>query len=717
MKNEILEIINNPDYQPLTFEDFFSLLELSTLEEGELLKKTLNELVEESVLFLSKKKTRYILPKELGYYKGKILIKNPNYGFIVSDDFKTDLYVSKYDFFGAYDKDEVLFKINKESSKRNKRKDEAVVIKILKRNIETLVGSVKKDKKREMYYLMTDNTDINVKVKINKLNGAKVDDIVSLKITNYNYDYLEGEVKVVIGSSKDIGIDILSLAVEYGFNIKFNDATMYEVNHIDSNIDSEVKRRRNSFDKVIYTIDGDDSKDLDDAISIKKLDNDRYFLGVYIADVSYYVKEGSALDREAYDRGTSLYLADRVIPMLPVRLSNDLCSLNPNEEKLAIACEMIVSNQGKVEEAELFETVIKTKKRLTYNKCNEVLETKDCISDKEYLDVLPDLELMSALATILQNKNSKRGALDFDVPEGKIIVDEEGKAIDAKLIKRGVSERIIEAFMILANETVAETIERMDLPFIYRVHDKPDPMKLQDLKIMAGYLGYSLRAGYATEIQKFLESIKEEDDFLKTFVLRLMSKAVYSEENIGHFGLGSEAYTHFTSPIRRYPDLIVHRLIRKYIFNGDINVSEFSALTSKISDIAIQSSKKERASIQCEYDVEDMKKAEYMNQFLGKTFEGKISSITSFGMFVTLPNTVEGLVRLRDMTDDYYIFNPTLYTLVGEKTRRKYRIGDDVLVKLVKSDKKVREIDFKLVYNIDRQEKEYGKFQKNNRKK
>lgn len=715
MKNEILEIINNPDYQPLTFEDFFSLLELQNLSDGELLKKTLNELVEENVLFLSKKKTRYILPKDLGYYKGKISIKNPNYGFIISDDFENDLYVSKHDFLGAYDKDIVLFKINKKSFRKGKSKDEASVVKILKRSIETLVGSIKKDKKRDSYYLETDNKDINVKVKVNNLNGSKVDDIVSLKITNYNYDYLEGDVNVVIGSSKDIGVDILSLAVEYGFSIKFNDNTIYEVNHIDSDISKEVKRRRNSFDKVIYTIDGDDSKDLDDAVSIKKLDNGNYFLGVYIADVSYYVKEDSYLDKEAYSRGTSLYLADRVIPMLPVRLSNDLCSLNPNEEKLAQGLEMIVDSQGKVIESEIFETVIKTKKRLTYNKCNEVLETKDCKSDKEYLDVLPDLEIMNELALILQQKNTKRGALDFDVPEGKIIVDEEGKAIDVKLIKRGVSERIIESFMILANETVAETIERMDLPFIYRVHDKPDPIKFQDLKVLSQALGYSLRAGYSTEIQKFLTSIKEEDDFLKTLVLRLMSKAIYSEENIGHFGLGSMSYTHFTSPIRRYPDLVVHRLIRKYIFNGDINESEFNALTNKISDIAIQSSKKERASIQCEYDVEDMKKAEYMSNFIGQTFEGKISSITNFGMFVTLPNTVEGLVRLKDMTDDYYMFNPTLYTLIGEKTRRKYRIGDSVLVKLTKSDKKVREIDFKLVYNKDKQEKEHGKFKKNNR--
>lgn len=715
MKNEILEIINEDNYQPLTFEDFFTLLELSTLEEGETLKKTLNELLNESLLFLNKKKTRYILPKELGYYKGKILIKNPNFGFIVSDDFKFDLYVSKFNFNEAMDKDEVLFKVNKYIHKKTdgKSKDEASVIKILKRNIETLVGTVKQ--KKNSYYLESDREDIDKKIKITDLNGASVDDIVSVKITNYKYDFLEAKVLVKVGSKKDIGMDILTLAVEHGFDIKFSDKSLWEVNNIESDITDEVNRRRNSFDKIIYTIDGDDSKDLDDAISIKKLDNGNYFLGVYIADVSYYVKEGSPLDKDAYSRGTSLYLADRVIPMLPTKLSNDLCSLNPNEEKLAIACEMEVDINGKVVSSDLFETVIKTTKRLTYNKCNEVLETKNCESDKEYLEVLPHLELMKELSEILENKNSKRGTLDFDVPEGKIIVNDKGEAIDVKLVERGISEKIIEVFMILANETVASTFENLDLPFIYRIHDKPDVMKLQELKVMAGYLGYSLRGNYATEIQKFLSSIKEEDAFLKTFVLRLMSKAIYSEENIGHFGLASDAYTHFTSPIRRYPDLIVHRLIRKYIFNGDINANEFRLLTSKIEDIASHSSKKERTAIQCEYDVDDMKKAEYMEKFVGKTFEGKISSITNFGMFITLPNTIEGLVRLKDMSDDYYIFNPTLYILKGERTNKRYRIGDDVLVKVVRSDKKMREIDFKLVYNRGDKDERYGK--ENSRKK
>ena len=404
MKNELLTIINSKEYQPLTFEEFFTKLELSTLEEGEILKNTLNELLESGVVFLNKKKTRYILPKDLGYYRGRILIKNPNFGFIVSEDFKLDLYVSKYNFNEAMDRDEVLFKVNKYIHKKNdgKSKDEATIIKILKRNIETLVGTVKQ--RKNSYYLDYDRDDIDKKIKITDLNGASVDDIVSVKITNYQYDYLDAKVLVKVGSKKDIGMDILTLAVEHGFDIKFSDSALYEVNNIESDITLESNRRRNSFDKIIYTIDGDDSKDLDDAISIKKLKNGNYFLGVYIADVSYYVKEGTYIDKDAYSRGTSLYLADRVIPMLPTKLSNDLCSLNPNEEKLAIACEMEIDCDGKIISSELFETVIKTTKRLTYNKCNEVLETKNCVSDNEYLEVLPHLEIMKELADILETK-------------------------------------------------------------------------------------------------------------------------------------------------------------------------------------------------------------------------------------------------------------------------------------------------------------------------
>lgn len=704
IKSEILDMIIKPKYTPLTFEEFKEVLDASDDE----LTIALEELMDESYLFLNKKKDRFLNRHLMGYSEGTISIKNQNFGFIVSNEFPYDLYVSKNKMLDAFDKDIVLFKAYKGYKSKDGRSDEAEVIKVLKHDFVTLVGKVYQNKNK--YYLENDKC----KCLITELNGAKVDDIVNVKVLTYSNTLLTSSVISVIGSAKDIGIDILATAVKYGFNTKFGDDVLYEVKNISRDLDDEIKKRRLSLDKVIYTIDGDDSKDLDDAVCVKRLDNGNYFLGVYIADVSYYVLEGSKTDQEALSRGTSLYLIDTVIPMLPVRLSNDLCSLNPSEEKLTIACEMELDNKGSVISSDIFETVIKTKKRLTYSKCNELLEY-GASSDASYNDLYDDLNLMSELSDILTEKFHKRGFIDFDIPKGKIVVDEKGKVIDVERIERGRSERIIENFMILANETVASTIEALDLPFIYRIHDKPDIIKLHDLKVVAGYMGYSLKADYANEVQKFLESIDEDDEFLKKLTLRAMPKAIYSEENIGHFGLASSAYTHFTSPIRRYPDLLVHRLLRKYLFKNEIDATEFRELNKKISAIAVQSSKKERDAVNAEYYIEDKKKCEYMENFVGSEFSGKINSITTFGLFITLDNTIEGLVRIKDMKDDYYIFNEHLYILKGERTGRKFRVGDSVKVKVEDVNKELNEIDFSLVYNSNRSGNRHGK--ENHRKK
>lgn len=706
IKKELLEIINKPKYEPLTFLELFSALNLSSdyLDE---VREVLEELEKESFVFLNKKKTRYLNINQMGLHLGKFSSKSPNYGFIISEDFHYDLYVSKENQLDALDKDEVLFKVNKDYTRSAKNHDEATIYKVVKRNISSLVGKVYQ--KKNSYYL--ENDDYNLM--IGNLNGAKIDDIVNVKITKYDSKMLFGDVISVIGSKKTMGIEILMEAVKHGFDVKFSDSALNEAKSIERKLDEEIKRRRLSFDKTIYTIDGDDSKDLDDAISCKRLENGNYFLGVYIADVSFYVNEGSPLDRDAYSRSTSLYLVDYVIPMLPERLSNDLCSLNPDEEKLAIACEMEIDNKGNLVTSDIFETVIKTKKRLTYSKCNELLEKGTC-HDESYNPLYNDLVLFKELSDIIGEKFTKRGSLDFDIPEGKIIVDEKGKVTDVVRVERGESEKIIENFMIMTNETVASIVFAMDLPFIYRVHDKPDIVKLHDLRVVAGYMGYSLRGEYASEVQRFLSSIDPSDEFLKTLALRMMPKAIYSSENIGHFGLASSCYTHFTSPIRRYPDLVVHRLLRKYLMNGDINVDEFSDLTSKLDKICEQTSKKERDSIQCEYDVNDMKKCEYMQNFIGTEFMGKITSITNFGMFVGLENTVEGLVRIKEMTDDYYIFDQNLYMLKGERTNRKFRVGDIVKVKVNEINKQLNEIDFVLVYN-SRSGKKNGK--ENHRKK
>ncbi len=698
MKEKILTIINDKNYQPLTTIELGKLLKLESESELATLQIELDQLVVHDEILMNKKKTRYLNLASAGLYRGIIIIKNENYGFIKSEDFTFDFYVSKYDFLKAMDRDEVLFSVIK-TNKASKSNSEARVVKILNRSLKYVVGELKS--KKDRYFLELEDSTINKRIVINQIGKAKPSDIVRATITKYELEYCEADVLDVVGNKSDIGIDITQIAIQRGFNLQFPDEVLYQASHLEDDTIQEMTKRRDLRNKLIVTIDGLDAKDLDDAVSIEVLTNGNYLLGVYIADVSHFVREGSFIDKEAYQRGTSVYLVDRVIPMLPVRLSNDLCSLNPNQDKLVIGCEMEINQEGKVLTSDIFPGVIRTIKRLNYTDCNKLLE-KGVDEVPDYEVVQPSLVKMQELADILTAKRRKRGSLDFDVPEGKIIVDERGIPINLVVRERGISERIIEEFMIVANETVSEVINQMDLPFIYRIHDKPDILKLNDLKTTANYLGYQLRGTHVSELQKFLDNIDDKDAFLKTVVLRMMAKAIYSEENIGHFGLASTCYTHFTSPIRRYPDLIVHRLLRKYIFNGDIDTNEFIALNNKIADIALQSSQRERSAADCEFAVLDMKKAEYMSYFIGQTFTGTISTITNFGMFISLDNTAEGLIRLKDMSDDYYTFNQTNHVLVGERTNKKYRVGDRVQVKLINADKKTSEIDFKISYNKDR---------------
>ena len=709
-KNEILEIISKPNYTPLTIQEFLKVLKLND-SNLDILQKSLDDLIDSSDLFLNKKKDRYLSRGYLDYHVGTISIRNPHFGFIASSDFHYDFYIEKADFNDAFDNDEVLFSLVDGGKKKLNHQSEAKVLKVLKRKLEIVVGKVYQ--RKNDFLLDTKNFYKNdIYLKINNLNGAKIDDLVNVKITKYAYQNLSGDVISVIGSSKSIGSDILAIANKYGFQTSFDISVERDSSLLSWDKEKESKRRKPT-GEAIYTIDGDDSKDLDDAISVSRLSNGNYFLGVYIADVSYFVSEGSLIDKEAYSRSTSLYLCDTVIPMLPFKLSNDLCSLNPREEKLAIACEMEIDNKGKVLESSIFETIIKTKKRLTYSNCNKVLAGEAV--DSEYDALKDELSLMLELSNIIKSSFDKRGMIDFDIPEAKIVLDDFGEVKDVIKRERGLSEAIIENFMICANETVASFIESLDLPFIYRIHENPDPIKLFELKTMAQVLGYSIRTMHPSEVKRFLSMVKEEDEFLKLITLRLMPKAIYSAENIGHFGLGSSSYTHFTSPIRRYPDLLVHRLLRKYLFKHEIDEKEFSYLNDKIEEIANHSSKKERASIQCEYEVNDMKMCSYMSHFIGEKYIGHINSITNFGMFITLDNTIEGMIRIKDMKDDYYIYDSNLFMLRGERTNRKFRIGDLVKVKLESVNLKDNEINFSLVYNNSSSGKKHGK--ENHRKK
>ena len=515
------------------------------------------------------------------------------------------------------------------------------------------------------------------------------------KIDNINY---KGAIVKILGHVDDPGVDILSIAAKYEIEDEFSKEVEEELKNIpDHVLESEYEGRPDLRNEMIFTIDGDDTKDIDDAISIEKLDNGNYKLGVHIADVSYYVKENSPLDEEAYKRGTSVYLANTVIPMLPHQLSNGICSLNPNVDRLAVSCVMEIDSNGEVVEYDIFESVINSKIQMTYKKVNAILENN--VVAEGYEPYVDSLNLMSELAWILRDNKVRKGYIDFDIDEAKIITDEKGEAIDVKLRERGTGEKLIEDFMIAANETVARHITYMEYPFIYRVHGEPNEEKINNFLRFVSILGHSvhkMKKITPKAMQELLNELKDVKEYhiLSPLLLRSMQKAVYDKTNIGHFGLASKCYTHFTSPIRRYPDTTVHRLLRTYLFNKNINVDTINYWDQKLASLAVHTSERERASIECEREVDDMKMAEYMEKHIGEEFDGVVSSVMSFGMFIELPNKVEGLVRIDDLTDDYYRYDESTFALVGNNNKRGYRLGDEVKVVVKAASKINHTVDF-----------------------
>ena len=507
-----------------------------------------------------------------------------------------------------------------------------------------------------------------------------------------------GKVIKIIGHKNDPGVDIISIALRHGIEIDFSDDVLRELESIPSVVSEEEKKGRTDLtSEMIFTIDGDDTKDIDDAISIKK-NNDNYVLGVHIADVSHYVKMGSALYNAAFTRGTSSYLADTVIPMIPHKLSNGICSLNPEVERLSISCVMTINPKGRIIDYDIFPSVIKSRKQMTYKNVNKILE-EDIIPEgyEEYVDTL---KLMAELAKILRAEKTARGYIDFGIDEAKIVQDENGKAIDVVKRERGIGENLIEDFMIAANETVATHVSNMDLPFIYRVHDVPNSEKIEDFKNLVKQMGYKINTNLSKitplTMQSILNELRDKKEFsiLSDVLLRSMKKAIYSTNNIGHFGLASANYTHFTSPIRRFPDLTVHRLLRTYLFENRIDMETINYNSKYLIDVATNSSETEVAATEAERDVLDMKMAEYMEDHIGEEYDGIISGVTNFGMFVKLDNLVEGLVHISTL-DDYYEYIPEILSLVSENKR--YRLGDSVRIVVAGASKDSSTIDFELV--------------------
>ncbi len=710
IKNEILDYLKERKSPSLEKKEFIHQIHLY-LREKNLSYSTqeIEEIVHQMIAsyLLHESRNHHIdLLSRAGLFIGKITIKERGFGFIQTQDME-EYYVAKEDTHSAMDQDKVLFR--KLHSCVYEGKTEAVVIKVIERNLKQVVGKVIEQDGKKIF--SPKDSSLKIHLEVTDFGLSVVDDIVLVKIDEYIHDDCAlAHVQKIIGNQNDVGIDVSTIAIEYGFVQEFSQKVMEDVEEVTKDyllhLDDEIKRRTHVKRKII-TIDGSDAKDLDDAVSIEKLDNGNYLLGVYIADVSYFVKEDSPLDQEAYERGTSVYLTDRVIPMLPHKLSNDLCSLNEKTPKLVIACEMEIDHEGKVVSSNIFEGWIETLHRMTYDQVNLILEGHH---DQKYQDIEQELYMMQELSHILNQMRYKRGSLEFNIPEAKIIVDEKGKPIDILLRTRKEGEKLIEEFMLIANETVATYITQMDLPMIYRIHDVPSSEKLKQFQRIIKNTNYSFKVHGNKVTPKSLQKLLEQVDFgLSTMLLRMMAKAKYSYENIGHYGLASSCYTHFTSPIRRYPDLIVHRLLRSYLFLGQVSVEDQMSRLQMIMNASVQSSKKERDAISCEYEVNDMKMAEYMENHIGEIFEGTISSITKFGMFVMLPNTIEGLVHISDLKDDYYQYYDQLMALIGVHSHKTYRIGDKVKVQVTHADRKKQEIDFIIAHQKNQNMMKYKK--------
>lgn len=702
MKDDIINILKNSD-KALSIYELQDELGLKSVEEVKQLSEVLRCLEEEVVIYCSNK-GRYMMLEDSHLRKGVMRANKKGFGFVEIENMDDDVYIAPENMNGAIHNDIVLVEI---TSKMNIDRLEGRILKVIKRQVERYIGEINFDNKG-IGHITLDDSKIKLNIQVSKENSLNAVDghkvvVELLKKLNNNLKY-DGKVIEIIGHKNDPGTDILSIVYKYNINTEFPEDVKEEVKALPMEVrDIDKIGRRDLRNMEIFTIDGDDTKDIDDAISIERMSNGHYKLGVHIADVSYYVKEGSPLDNEAMERGTSVYLVDRVIPMLPHELSNGICSLNPNVDRLAISCVIEFDHDGKQIDYDIFPSVIRSRIQMTYKKVNSILE-KDVIPEG-YEPYVDSLKLMAELSKILRKMKDKRGYIDFEVDEAKILVDENCKPTEVILRERGTGEKLIEDFMIAANECVATHIYFMSLPFIYRVHEVPKEEKLRSYLGFVGSLGYQvpgdLKDNSPKTVQKIIHFLEDKPEFkiLSSLLLRSMQKAVYRPENLGHYGLASKCYTHFTSPIRRYPDTTVHRLLHTYLFDKKLDMGTIRKWEEKLVYISEHSSDRERASIDCEREVEDMKMAEYMENHIGEEFEGMISSVTSFGMFIELDNLIEGLVPLRDMKD-FFHYDEEHMTLTGEKSHVKYTIGERVLIKVVRASKEEKTIDFEVVRKL-----------------
>lgn len=688
-------------YKPLTAEELASRLEI---DQGDLPRffEVLREMEREGDIIQTRKR-RYGIPEKMDLIVGRLQCHQKGFGFVIPrDEMYEDIYIPADGINEAMHNDRVIAKIVRGKSEGHRTEGE--IIRILERANKKVVGTF--EKSRYFGFVVPDDSRIlyDIYIPQEESMGAREGDKVVAEITLWpeRRRNPEGRIVEVLGHKSDTGIDVLSIIRSHDIPEEFPPEVLREAEAVPDRIgEGDLKNRVDLRDMRIVTIDGSDAKDLDDAVSIKKLPNGNYRLGVHIADVSHYVRENSALDKEAYKRGTSVYFLDRVIPMLPQGLSNGICSLNPRVDRLAMTVFMEIDTNGKVVGYEILESVIRTSERMTYTDVSDILEKSDRELMERYDYLVEDFRLMEELCIILNSKRMVRGSIDFEFGETKVILDEEGRPVDIVKLERRIADRIIEEFMLVCNETVAEHMYWLGTPFVYRVHEEPDNEKIEEFNEFIYNFGYSIKGikkVHPKALQRLIAKVrgKKEEKVINTLLLRSLKRARYYHENLGHYGLAAEYYCHFTSPIRRYPDLVIHRIIKEAL-KGELKGSRAEYLKEFVAKAALQSSERERAADEAEREVEDLKKVEYMADRVGEEFEGIISGVTAFGIFVELENGIEGMVRVSYMTDDFYHFDEKKYMLVGERTRKTFRIGDTVRIKVLKADLVDKKLDFMLV--------------------
>ncbi|MEK8132581.1 ribonuclease R [Paenibacillus filicis] len=716
-KDILLDFMKETAYKPMTYQELEQQFELEDALAFKEFLKLLNDLENEG-LVLRTRNDRYGIPERMNLLRGRLQAHAKGFGFLIPEDRELpDVYIHANDMGTAMNGDIVLVRVNSKGASGGRMEGE--VVRVVSRSNTRIVGLFQAHE--DYAFVVPDDKRVVRDIFIPKeaFNGAMDGHKVVVNIVTYpeGRAAAQGEVIEILGHRNDPGIDILSIIRKHGLPETFPDDVMAEATDAPESISEEEIRsqgRRDLRNKRIVTIDGEDAKDLDDAVNVERLENGNYVLGVHIADVSYYVREGSTLDQEAYNRGCSVYLVDRVIPMLPHRLSNGICSLNPQVDRLTMSCEMEFDENANVVRHDIFTSVIRTSERMTYKNVRTLLTEEEPEPEllEKYGYLMDDFRLMQELANKLRGRRMRRGAIDFDFQESKILVDAEGKPTDIIKRDRTIAEMIIEEFMLAANETVAEHFYWLKVPFLYRIHEDPDGEKLQHFMEFITNFGYVVRGKGNTihprALQTLLEEIKgtKEETVISTVMLRSMKQARYDANSMGHYGLAAEYYSHFTSPIRRYPDLIIHRVIREVLESGGaLTDKRHEYLSSRMEDIARQSSERERVAVDAERETEALKKAEFMLDKVGEEFDGMISSVTSFGIFIELDNTVEGLIRLSDMSDDYYHYHEAQHALIGERTSKIYRLGDEVRVRVSRVNMDEKTVDFGLVDMKPRQKK------------